>query len=305
MHFKLTGCTICLMNGIEGRPETKPGQAEYQSPDRISILPDEVYQEICRRFSGYEIPHPDIKRVLVLPDREHLSQAAAQQKIEIGKRNPRGFYLNPTGFTFEPIHEIVTAAAQRGEVDFSQTSASHLDAYYPYSITGLYSFPGYIMRRVIVRLGIPEGNYRLIDEEAEDPNKEARMHNEWIKRFQPAMIQLGVGPDGHLAFILPGTPFDVETHYTKLSQETIHRDRVERLQDTPDCAITIGPKNIIDGAVGHIQVVFSGAQKGKKLNEALTGPVTPDHTASLLRLPHVGDAVTVLCDAEAARQFTW
>ncbi len=59
------------------------------------------------------------------------------------------------------------------------------------------------------------------DWEAEAARYEAR-----VRELKVGLQMLGVGPDAHLGFCLPGTPFDSVSHVVKLS-DTIQNDMVQ------------------------------------------------------------------------------
>lgn len=271
--------------------------SEIETLSRIN--PDHFHQEILRQIPGsYEISHPEIAHILVFPSRDLTGLANAAHQISLIRANPSGFYLYPTGDTFKLIDKFLAAAVKMGIVSFANITAGHLDQYSPYPDDGEYSFTKFMRELVYGPLGIK--NFYTINGEASDPNEEAKRYDTLISLRILDFIALGIGPpeDPHQAFIRRGTPFDRRTHFTDLDPATIQRDQVERGQDTPASAITIGPANIREAR--SVDLVAYGYQKGLSLREALTGPISTNNQASVLRLPEVCNHVTIFIDQEAA-----
>lgn len=110
-------------------------------------------------------------------------------------------------------------------------------------------------------------------------------------------IYLGVGTDGHIAGITPGTPFE---QITSIQEMTPHfKDLVQEglggLANTPDKLVTAGPKTLMKAK--KITVMLSGASKADIVRQAFFGKVTEAVPASILQLhPNV----TLLLDNAAA-----
>jgi glucosamine-6-phosphate deaminase len=252
-----------------------------------------------KRLTYKKLRHPKIGNIRVYQVSEHASLAAAQFISDIAKDNPVAAITYATGETMIPVYRALATMVNRGEVDFSETKAFHLDEYYPCSPDSPHSFARYIRERVFEALGISEENRFLINGLAEDPEAEAQRYNSLLKKEKIDLAILGIGPGSHIGFNEQGTPFDKETHLANLSQETIDRDKIERGQNTPEHAITQGISNILSAR--KILLLGYGSKKGTYLNSALTESITPDIPASALRL--VGDKVSVFIDNEAARSL--
>jgi len=109
---------------------------------------------------------------------------------------------------------------------------------------------------------------------------------------------LGVGPDAHLGFCLPGTPFKSETHVVAVSPtitEGIIRDEGVDPKWGPFYGITMGLKTFMMGKM--TMPIVSGSHKAEAAANAILGPVTEDVPASILQLH---PDCTWLLDKEAA-----
>jgi 6-phosphogluconolactonase/glucosamine-6-phosphate isomerase/deaminase len=284
------------MSQLEAPQQGYP-QQEMQTPgfrDQMVAL--------CKELGGREISHPEIGLIVAFPNKSALNQAAAEYIIAKVNEKSDGTATVATGKTYEPVWSLVKRAKDEGRVDFSNFHIDHLDGYYPYPITGAYSFRRYVNDNVTNPLGIKPENYRLINEWAFNPHDEIREYLDYVRSHPSTFTLYGIDEeDGHLGFNPKGTPFETEISLVKLSDAVVYRDRVERGQDTPDHAITLGPA-AFKRSEAHLMVA-SGERKGQRLNEALTLPISPDRTASYLR--KVGDKTMIFIDEEAASQFHW
>lgn len=113
-------------------------------------------------------------------------------------------------------------------------------------------------------------------------------------------IYLGVGIDGHVAGITPGTPFGSGTFIGKMTQhfKDLSQGELGGLANTPDEFVSTGPKTLMNAK--KVIVMLSGSSKADIAKQAFFGPVTEDIPASILQLhPNV----TVLIDEAAAAKI--
>jgi len=88
------------------------------------------------------------------------------------------------------------------------------------------------------------GTHHIPDANARDPGAECRRYEGLISAHGGIdLAVLGLGPNGHIAFNEPGTPFESATHVVTLSRETRLREapRFGKLEEVPEKAITMGP----------------------------------------------------------------
>lgn len=197
-----------------------------------------------------------------------------------------------------PVYAELAAAVDRGEVDFSNTKAFHLDEYFPTSPSETHSFVRFLHEHVFEPLRIPVENVNVFNGQAEDPNLEAKRYDELLN-IGVAVALLGIGPGAHIGFNERNTSFDSRTHLADLSAETVYRDRVERGQNSPDQALTQGIATILEAEL--LLLVAYGETKGEYLHEALYGEISPEVPASAIRL--VGEKVSIVIDESAASKL--
>lgn len=255
----------------------------------------------------YEIEHPEISRIRVFPTPKETAQGMAGEIIELVRTNPQAAITYATGDTVIPLYESLSKAAEEGRVDFSQTSAFHLDEYYPCGpdINEYpHSFVAYLRQRVFDPLVIKNANE--MNGLASDPVAEAERYDSLLSAQPIEIAILGIGPwsaetqtGGHIAFNESGTRFNQRVHVQTLDRVTLMRDRQERGQKSPDRALTQGIANILEAR--RIFLLAYGEGKGQSLREALYGEIGPQRPASALRLQ--GHKVTIFIDEAAASQL--
>lgn len=223
------------------------------------------------------------------------AKAAAQTILSTVIHKPDAAIMFPTGDTQIPVYEELIKLKKETGVDFSNIQAFHLDEYVGVAPEEKESFVGFLRTRLFDPLHIPEENRHEINGMAANPDVEAARYNEVIKKQPIDLVILGIGPNGHIAFNEPHTPFDSETHVTNLSGDTIVRDQ-ERGQRVLTKAYTTGIANILRAK--HILIIGYGEEKGKEFDKAFNKNISIECPASALQ--KVSSRVTAIMDAPAA-----
>lgn len=243
------------------------------------------------------LSHPEIARIETWPTVPLVAIAAANVVLETVQTNPRAHITYATGETMIPVYKEVEAIARHKTISFQDTTASHLDEYWPADpCRDNFSFVKYLRERVFEPLRIPETQRYEMCGTATDPEQEAQRYEALLSKNPVALAILGIGPGCHIGFNERGTSFGQRVHFTRLSEETIQRDHAERGLVTPEHVITQGIGNILEAQ--RILMVALGVGKSQYLQEALYGLISPDCPASALR--EVGKKVSIVIDAAAA-----
>ena len=108
---------------------------------------------------------------------------------------------------------------------------------------------------------------------------------------------LGIGPNGHIGFNEPGTPFDSGFRISPLSEQT--RTGKAALfggnEETPRFGITMGVRDIM--LARRILLAAKGSAKAEAVRRIIRGPLGTDVPATVVRLH---PELLVLLDREAA-----
>lgn len=245
-----------------------------------------------------EILHPEIREIYVFPTKAETAQAAAHRIIQTVNNRPTSEITYATGDTMIPVYQELAAGVRSGMTNFTSTQAYHLDEYYICGRHEEHGFVHFLDEYAFGPLHIPAENTHTLDGEAADGEQEARRYDALVSRGIAVAI-LGIGPGGHIGFNERNTPFDGRTHLALLSDETVHRDVVERGQKSPNRALTQGIATILEAQ--QLIMIAYGEKKGEYLQEALYGDISPVCPASALRL--VGEKVSVFIDESAASRL--
>lgn len=208
-----------------------------------------------------------------------------------------------TGRTPEGVYAELVRRHERRELSFGEVWAFNLDEYWPLPPEHPCSFAAAMRRDLIDRVDldpahwwIPDGTCpeeRLVEHAAEF---EARV----VSTGGLDLQLLGIGRNGHVAFNEPGSPEDGRTRRVELQAAT-REDAAAAfggLDAVPRSAISMGLGTI--ASARRLLLVALGSHKAGIVARALTGPVTPEVPASLLR-GHPG--LEVVLDRAAAAEL--
>lgn len=238
-------------------------------------------------------------KILVGNDLEEATTISANIVEQIVKDNPKAVITYATGNTQVMVYEKIAKSG----VDFSQTTAFHLDEYYPCGIGDdyPYGFVNYLRKLVFEPLKI--SNKFELNGLAQDPEIEVKRYDDLLTSHPRDLTILGIGPWSdkdqrgcHIAFNESGAPFDSRVNVTKLDPVTLERDRKERGQDSPDRALTQGLANIMES---KMILLNAFGNKAEAIYETIYGEIGETRPSTILRTQP--EKVTIVLDKESAR----
>jgi 6-phosphogluconolactonase len=149
---------------------------------------------------------------------------------------------------------------------------------------------GMAHRALLAHVPIPAGQIHRIRGELADAAETANEYENILSgRLDVAL--LGLGADGHIASIFPGSPL--------LTDDWLYRVAAVRVEHQHAWRITLTPSALLDARA--IEVLVSGADKAAAVRAALDGPDDVRRwPAQLLRA--AGDRVEWFIDAAAAQR---
>ena len=206
-----------------------------------------------------------------------------------------------TGTTTEPIHRIVAEMYKKNPFDASGLHTFNADEYCSPKDAGVVcSMRPRMEGDLWGPLSMDDAHCHLPNPLAEDWDAECEKYEAEIRAVGGIGLQmLGVGPDAHLGFCLPGTSFGTTTHVTALSETVTgnmcRRFDLDAAKYGPFNGITMGLKTFMQGKI--TLPITVGTSKAEAVANAILGPVTEAVPASILQLhPNC----TWLMDKEAA-----
>ncbi|MCL2072189.1 MAG: glucosamine-6-phosphate deaminase [Oscillospiraceae bacterium] len=180
------------------------------------------------------------------------------------------------------------------EVDFSKVTAFNLDEYYPIKRDNPQSYCYFMKEKLFSHINIPVGNINIPDGECDEPVKECADYDAKLERLGGTDLQiLGIGKNGHIAFVEPAENLPLATGLVDLTDDTIKANSrfFDKPGDVPRQAISMGLRGIFNSR--HILLLISGQGKAEVAKKLFAGELSTNVPASLLNLhPNV----TVITD---------
>jgi glucosamine-6-phosphate deaminase len=149
------------------------------------------------------------------------------------------------------------------------------------------------------RVALDPGRVHFLDGAARNREAECARYEEELAAFGPADLALvGIGENGHVAYLEPGSSLPPRTSAVRLSAATRESLEEDGVRPAPREALTMGIETILSAR--RILLLATGKAKASAVACALEGRVTPACPASYLSL-HPG--LTVLLDRAAASEL--
>ena len=197
-------------------------------------------------------------------------------------------------------NEFLAALRQASGIDWSSLTAFHLDEYVGVGPDHPASFRRFLVDRLFAH--VRPRAFHGLDGEAKDLAAECASYAERLRREPPRLAILGIGENGHLAFIDPpmcdfAEPADVRV--VELD-EPCRRQQVSdggfaTLAEVPRTALSLSIPFLM--RVPRAVAIVPGPAKRAAIAAALGGPVTTACPASILR--RHPDATLFLDEASA------
>jgi glucosamine-6-phosphate deaminase len=246
------------------------------------------------RESGGDAPPLDAPRrlargrldVRVHRDRESMGRDAASQVgahlRDAVERHGRAAAI----FASAPSQgEMLAALRADPGIPWPRITAFHLDEYVGVPETHPASFRRFLRDRLFDH--VPVQAFHGLDGQA-DPAAECARYAALLREHAPSLAILGVGENGHLAFIDPpecdfADPLDVRvvTLDEACRRQQVNDGGFARLDDVPRTALSLTIPFLM--RVPEAVAVVPGPAKRAAIRAALDGPLTPACPASILR----------------------
>jgi glucosamine-6-phosphate deaminase len=217
-------------------------------------------------------------RILVTPDYQTLSHAAADLVIKAIRNKPDLCLALPTGATPLGMYAEIVRQYREQHLDFSRVRTFNLDEYLDLASDHPQSFHTYMRKHFFDHVNIPQANIH-IPTEAESERYERNI----TRAGGIDLLIVGIAANAHIAFNEPGSALDSRTREVDLAPETIANAQTHfGSESAPTRAITMGIGTMLEAR--RVLLLASGAGKADAVKRALRGPVNPAVPASALQL---------------------
>ena len=241
-------------------------------------------------------------RVEIHPDRPSMGAGAAATVADeirgLLAREGRAAVI----FASAPSqNEFLAALRVAPGIDWTKVTAFHLDEYVGIADDHPASFRRFLVDRLFAH--VPVGAFHGLDGQANDPAAEAARYAALLRAHRPSLAILGIGENGHLAFIDPpvcdfAEPLDarVVTLDEPCREQQVHDGCFASIDDVPRTALSLTVPFLMQ--VPRAVAIVPGPAKRAAITAAVGGPVTTACPASILR--RHPDATLFLDEASAA-----
>ena len=239
-----------------------------------------------------------MKRI-VCKNNEELSRSGALMFAEQIWKKPDSVLCFASGGTPLGTYKYLAEMCKGGMVDFSRVTAFSHDEYYPISKANDHSLDNCMWKNLFSQINIDRNNVFLPNGGASDPKKAC---DEYEKRLASCggidMQLLGVGHNGHIAFLEPADELPVNMNVITLTDKTIDANSrfFDSRDDVPRQALSMGIGSVL--STRRIIVLISGKSKAAIVQKMFSGVISTQVPATLLQLhPNV---VVILDEAAAS-----
>jgi glucosamine-6-phosphate deaminase len=243
----------------------------------------------------------DLLDIRIYADRAAGGTAGAEIAADLIRdevaRNGRMAIVFASAVSQDPF---LAALREQPGIAWNCITAFHMDEYAGMSGDHPASFRRFLRERLFDH--VPVAAFHQLDGEAADADAECARYAGLLQEARPSLVIMGVGENGHLAFIDPPVcdfddPRDVRPVELDdvCRMQQVHDGAFARLEDVPKRALSLTVPFFL--RVPRALVFVNGEHKSAAVRMALEGPVEESCPASVLRR-HSG--AILFLDSEAA-----
>lgn len=227
-----------------------------------------------------------------------LARAVAEKLAAALRRRGGAVLLLPVGKTAAPVYRELVRLHSAGRAPFRRATTFNLDEL-AIPAGEERGFRSFMERHLFSKVDLPGDGVRFLRGDAEDPERECARYERVLARKGPADVAfVGIGVNGHVAYLEPGRALAPRTALVRLSASTRRALAADGFRPVPREALTVGIETILSSR--SVLLVASGAKKAPAVAAALEGPVTARVPASFLTLH---PRLEVLLDSGAASRL--
>lgn len=223
-------------------------------------------------------------KIIEAKNYEEMSQIASERVQHCIETKEQPILGLATGSTPIGLYKHLIQTYKQGNISFKNVTTFNLDEYVNLSPTDPNSYRFFMDDELFNHVDIDKSRTHVPNGEADDLEQECLDYEKKIREAGGIDLQiLGIGPNGHIGFNEPGTPFDSQTQVIELDQKTREANSrfFESIDEVPTHAITAGIGTIMQSE--EIVLLISGASKKEAYQKLIDGEVTEDFPASVLK----------------------
>lgn len=183
-------------------------------------------------------------------------------------------------------NEFLAELSEAPDIDWSRVTAFHLDEYLGMDDRAPQSFRRFLIDRLVNKVGV--GEFHGLRGEAPDAAQEATSYAELLRDNPPDFAVLGIGENGHLAFIDP--PFcDFNDPQAVKVVELDEVCRNQQVNDGAFASLDEVPRNALSLTIPTLMArpklfaIVPGPAKRHAIKHTVEGQIRTECPASILR----------------------
>lgn len=234
---------------------------------------------------------------VIINTREKINELVSQEYLKLINEKPDAILGLATGSTPLGLYAKLVELVKNGSVSFKNVKTFNLDEYIGLSPEHDQSYRYFMDKNLFEQIDIVPDNTHVPSGLSAD-EKVCEDYENALRQAGEMDIQLlGLGPNGHIGFNEPLTPFDSTTHIVELTESTREANKrfFASIDEVPTHAITMGISSIMRAK--KIILIAFGAAKAETVKKVIEGKPTTAVPASLLQLH---DNLDIYLDFEAA-----
>ncbi len=196
---------------------------------------------------------------------------------------PRLRLCLPSGHTPNPVFAAMGRAVLAGHVSFRDAEIFALDDYGGLAPGDAGKCRNMLQRYLLDHIDLPPAKFHFLDTDARDLDRVCRDYDALIERAGGFdLTLLGIGLNGHLGLNEPGSAPDGVTRRVDMHESTIKASAGYLTHaNLPTWGVGVGLKHLLGSR--EVWLLANGAKKAEIIHRTVTGEITPDVPASLLR----------------------
>jgi glucosamine-6-phosphate deaminase len=223
-------------------------------------------------------------KIVAVRDRDELGQQAAEFVVRQILEKPNSVVTLPAGNTPLPLFRELVAAAKSNPKLFERAHFVSLDEYADIAPNDRRRLLSWLDREFFQPAGIRKQQVIAFDPSA-GGEAECRRIEERLEALGGLdLAVLGLGPNGHLGFNEPGSPFDSRARKVALAPQSIVSNSTYwgSAADVPAHGLTLGLGTLREAR--RVVILVSGPAKARIVFRLLKEPISESLPASMLRL---------------------
>ena len=183
-------------------------------------------------------------------------------------------------------NEFLAALVELPGIDWSRVTAFHLDEYLGMTSSAPQSFRLFLIDRLVNK--VPLGKFHGLTGEAHDGAAEAKRYASLLSENPPDFAVLGIGENGHLAFIDPPFCDFADPEAVKVvqlddvcRQQQVNDGAFKELEEVPSNALSLTIPTLM--VVPKLFAIAPGPAKRQAIKLTVEGPIATTCPASILR----------------------